>query len=192
VGPPSLSGYRAWGNRPGRVYELFINRLRHPYELCPMLTSSMIGLQIHRTRLFASTGRGVLRRFYSQAPAPPERRPKGDDMCALAFVHRKAQARAKPRVAARRALKRAQVVGAAASLFGSVASGVFGAVFSAASWFVANEGARKWLSTIGATMLFLTIPLLIIGGYCMDWLEKDKPQRGSKVARYDEDDNEEY
>ena len=115
---------------------------------------------------------------------------KGDDMCALAFVRRKAQASIKPRLTARRALDRAQVVGAAAGLFGGVAAGVFGSVFMAASWFVTNEGARHWLSTTGTMLLFLTIPLLIIGGYCLDWLEKDKPQRGSKVARYEDDDDE--
>jgi hypothetical protein len=111
-------------------------------------------------------------------------------MCTLAFIRRKAQAGVKPRVTGRRALERAQVVGAAVGLFGALVSGVFGAMFTAASWFVANEGARHWLSTTGTVWLFLTIPLLIIGGYCMDWVEKDKPQRYSKVLRYEDDDEE--
>jgi len=93
-------------------------------------------------------------------------------------------------VAWRRALDRAQVVSAAAGLFGGGAAGVFGGVFTAASWFVANEGARRLLSTTGAVLLFLTIPLLIIGGFCMDWLEKDKPRRDPKVVRYEDDDEE--
>jgi hypothetical protein len=38
--------------------------------------------------------------------------------------------------------------------------------------------------------LFLTIPLLIIGGCCLDWLEKDKPQRAYRVVRYEDDDEE--
>ncbi|HEU0177161.1 MAG TPA: hypothetical protein VFV58_23095 [Blastocatellia bacterium] len=110
----------------------------------------------------------------------------------MAFVRRKAPAGAKPRVTGRRAIEQAQVACVVAGLFGGVASAMFGGVFTAASWFVANEGARRWLSTSGAILLFLTIPLLIIGGYCMDWIEKDKPQRGSKVVRYeDEDDDEE-
>jgi hypothetical protein len=115
-------------------------------------------------------------------------------MCALAFVRirQKAQAVVKPRVTGRRALVQAQAMGAAAGLFGGVGSGVFGGVFMAASWFVSNAGARQWLSTTGSVLLFLTIPLLIIGGCCLDWLEKDKPQRGSKVVRYRyEDDDEE-
>ena len=111
-------------------------------------------------------------------------------MRASAFINRKAQVGVKLLVRGRRALKQAQVVGAAAGLFGGVVSGVFGAVSTAAGWFVANEGARQWLSTAGSILLFLTIPLLIIGGCCLDWMEKGKPQRGSKVARYEVDDEE--
>jgi uncharacterized membrane protein YfcA len=109
-------------------------------------------------------------------------------MNASAFAHRKAEA--KPRMTWRRAFERAQVAGAAAGLFGGVASGGFGAVFMAASWFVTNEGAHQWLSTTGTLSLFLTIPLLIIGGCCLDWLEKDKPQRAYRVVRYEGDDEE--
>jgi hypothetical protein len=87
-------------------------------------------------------------------------------------------------------LEQSQLLSAAAGLFGGVASAMLGSVFTAASWFVANEGARHWLSTAGTVLLFLTIPLLIFGGYCMDWMEKDKPQRHSKVVRYEDDDEE--
>ena len=90
----------------------------------------------------------------------------------------------------RRAIERAQVACVAAGLFGGVASAMFGGVFTAASWLVANEGARHWLSNTGAILLFLTIPLLIIGGFCLDWLEKDNPKRDPKVARYEDDDEE--
>src|SRR5215813_13650345 len=116
--------------------------------------------------------------------------PRGDDMCVLAFIRRKAQAGVKPRVTRRLLIKQAQVMGAAGGLFGGVASGAFGAVFMAASWFVTNAGARQWLSTTGTVSLFLTIPLLIIGGCCLDWLEKDKPQRAYRVVRYEGDDEE--
>ncbi|HEY7184529.1 MAG TPA: hypothetical protein VIC84_24035 [Blastocatellia bacterium] len=111
-------------------------------------------------------------------------------MNALAFVHRKAQAGVKPQAIWRRALEQAQVLGVVAGLVGGVSAGMFGLVLTAASWFVANEGARSWLSTTGAILLFLTIPLLIIGGFCMDWLEKDNPKRDPKGARYEDDDEE--
>jgi hypothetical protein len=111
-------------------------------------------------------------------------------MNASAFVLRKAQRGAPSHLRRRHTVEQAQVAGAAAGLFGGVASAMFGAVFTGASWLVANEWARHWLSTTGAILLFLTIPLLIIGGFCMDWLEKDKPQGGAKGARYEDDDEE--
>src|SRR5262245_15203442 len=111
-------------------------------------------------------------------------------MNTLALIHRKAQAGAKPRIARRRAIEQAQVMGVVAGLVGGASSGAFGAVFTGASWLVANEGARRWLSTTGAILLFLTIPLLIIGGFCMDWLEKDNQQRDPKGATYEDDDEE--
>src|SRR4030095_902069 len=111
-------------------------------------------------------------------------------MNASAFVHRKAQAGAKPRMTRRRVIETWHLVGAAAALFGGVTSGMFGAVFMAASWFVNNEGARQWLSTTGTVSLFLTIPLLIISGCCLDLLEKEKPQRAYRVVRYEDDDEE--
>jgi hypothetical protein len=111
-------------------------------------------------------------------------------MYASAFVRRKAQAVTKPHVTRRRAIEQAQVMGMIAGLVGGGAAGIFGSVFTATSWLVANEGARRWLSTTGAILLFLTIPLLIIGGFCMDWLEKDKSHRDPKGARYEDDDEE--
>jgi apolipoprotein N-acyltransferase len=109
-------------------------------------------------------------------------------MYASAFVRRKEQAGEKSRLAWRRATEQAQIACAAAGLFGGVASAMFGAVFTGASWFVANEGARSWLSTAGAILLVLTIPLLILGGFCMDWLEKEDPRRDPKGARYEDDE----
>jgi hypothetical protein len=77
------------------------------------------------------------------------------------------------------------VVGLAGGLFAATS----GAVFTVASWFVANEGVRQWLSTAGTVLFFLTIPLVIFGGFCMDWVEKNKPHRGYKVTRYEDDDD---
>jgi hypothetical protein len=111
-------------------------------------------------------------------------------MNALALIHRKSQAGAKQQPTWRRAIEQAQVMGMVAGLVGGGAAGAFGSVFTAASWLVANKGARQWLSTTGAILLFLTIPLLIIGGFCMDWLEKDNPRRDRKAPRYEDDEDE--
>ena len=111
-------------------------------------------------------------------------------MFALVFTRLKAQTDIRGRETSKGALERAQIVGAMAGLFGSVASALFGAIFTVAGWLAQNEGARQWLSTTGTVLFFLTIPLLIISGYCMDWLEKDRPKRNSKVVNYEDDDEE--
>ena len=95
---------------------------------------------------------------------------------------------AAPRLTIRRLLVKAQALGAMGGLIGGIFSALFGAGFTAASWLAANQGARQWLSTVGTTLFFLTVPLLIFGGYCMDWMEKGKPQHHSKVVRYEDED----
>jgi hypothetical protein len=108
-------------------------------------------------------------------------------MKVLPFTPRAAQAGIEPRVTGKRALKQAQVIGALAGLVGGVVAGFFGAVLTAASWFAINAGARRLFSTTGTVLLLLTIPLLIFGGYCLDWMEKDMPRRNPKVVRYEDD-----
>jgi hypothetical protein len=93
-----------------------------------------------------------------------------------------------PRPTIRRLLANAQTLGAVGGLTGGIFSALFGAGFTAASWLMANQGARHWLSTIGTALFYLTIPLLIFGGYCMDWMEKDNTQRHSKIVRYEDED----
>ncbi len=96
---------------------------------------------------------------------------------------------AAPQPTIRRLLAKAQALGAVGGLTGGIFSALFGAGFTVAGWLTANQGARQWLSTLGTTLFFLTIPLLIFGGFCMDWMEKDKPQRHSKVVRYEDEDD---
>jgi hypothetical protein len=121
--------------------------------------------------------------------AAPEQ-PKGDDMNASAFTHQNAQAVMKPRITGRRAPTQAQTLGAIVGLVGGAGVAMFGAAFTAVSWFMTNGSARQWLSTTGTALLFLTIPLLMFGGYCLDWMERDKPQHYSKVAHYEDNDEE--
>jgi len=110
-------------------------------------------------------------------------------MNVLPFTHRAAQAGVKTHVTGARALTQAQVMGALAGLVGGGVAGLFGAALTAASWFVVNDGARHLFSTAGAVLLFLTIPLMIFGGYCLDWMEKDMPRRYSKAVRYEDEDD---
>jgi hypothetical protein len=115
--------------------------------------------------------------------------PIGDDMNTLILARQNAQAGKKRNATVQRRLQKAQTLGAVAGLVGGILAALFGAFFTAAGWFAANEGARQWLSTAGTILLVLTIPLIIFGGYCMDWMDKDKPQRYSKVARYENEDD---
>jgi len=108
-------------------------------------------------------------------------------MNASVLTHQNAQAVIKPRPTARRAPTQAQTLGAIVGLAGGAGVAMFGAAFTAASWFVTDESARRLLSTTGTALFFLTVPLLILGGYCLDWMERDKPQHYSKVARYEDD-----
>src|SRR5262245_58619136 len=118
-------------------------------------------------------------------PRAAQRQPKGDDMKVLPFTPRAAQAGIGARVTGAGALKQAQAIGALVGLVGGVVAGLFGAVLTAASWFVINAGARHLFSSTGTVLLYLTIPLMIFGGCCLDWMEKDMPRRDPKVARYE-------
>src|SRR5262245_19680823 len=50
------------------LYDFFINRLRHPYELCPMLIALMVKPDTRRTRLLAWPEWGLLRLLYASPP----------------------------------------------------------------------------------------------------------------------------
>ncbi|MEP7341465.1 MAG: hypothetical protein ABI977_27285 [Acidobacteriota bacterium] len=111
-------------------------------------------------------------------------------MNALAFVHQNAPSDVKTQTAGGRVLAKAQVIGTVVGLAGGLAAGISGSIMTVASWLTANEGARHWLHTAGTSLFFLTIPLIILGACCLDWIEKDKPQGRSRAACYDDDDDE--
>jgi hypothetical protein len=118
-----------------------------------------------------------------------QRRSERQDVNTSPSVRRASRSEAATPLTIRRLLAKAQALGAVGGLIGGIFSGLFGAGFTAASWLTTNQGVRQWLSTAGTALFFLTIPLLIFGGYCMDWMEKDKPQHRSKVARYEDMDD---
>ena len=118
-----------------------------------------------------------------------QRRSEREDVKRFVAQPPASRTEATPRLMIRRLFAKAQVLGAVGGLAGGIFSALFGAAFTAASWLTRNQGARQWLSTIATALFFLTVPLLIFGGYCMDWIEKDKPQRHSKVVRYEDEDD---
>jgi hypothetical protein len=80
-------------------------------------------------------------------------------------------------------LAQAQLVGAMVGLAGGLAAAVSGSLLTAASWFTSNADAQQWLSAAGSMLLCLTIPLIILGAFCMDWVEKKRTQHRLKVVR---------
>lgn len=81
-----------------------------------------------------------------------------------------------------------QITGAAVGLIGGFGAGISGGLLTAVSWTSANQAARHWLSSAGSTLLLLTIPLIIMGAFCLDWLEKNQPQRQTKPTLNNNDE----
>ena len=98
-------------------------------------------------------------------------------MDTLAFEKTSIRQDIKSREATSDMLTKLQVIGILAGLGGGTVAGISGSLFTLASWFVANEFTKHWLSTIGSSLLLLTIPLIILSGYCLDWEAKEKPRR---------------
>jgi hypothetical protein len=114
------------------------------------------------------------------------RNEKGKDMNSLTLKQIDVQLASKERVAQAvgpRRLTKIYSVGAIIGLFGGATVALFGSILTGASWFVANAATRQLLSVTGSVLLFMTIPLIVLGACCLDWMEKDKPGIGSKIAR---------
>jgi hypothetical protein len=160
--------------------------LRHPYARRNMLISSMMNHQ--EKQPVGSQGRGGA----AEGRAPGSRDDlgpaKGADMNALVFANHEIETKAEPRAMVRDRLANAQSLGAVFGLAGGVLAGLLGALLTAACWFVADAGAHHLLSEIGTALFFMTIPLIIFGGYCMDWMEKDRSRQRSGAARYEDGD----
>jgi hypothetical protein len=119
---------------------------------------------------------------------------KGNDMNSLTLKQTGMRSGSNERVAqavGSRRVTKIYSVGAIIGLFGSATVSLVGSILMGASWFVANDGSRQLLSVTGSVLLFMTIPLIVLGACCLDWMEKDKSGIGSKTARpeYEEDDN---
>lgn len=108
-------------------------------------------------------------------------------MKALAFTQISTPLRANSQPASHRLLAKMQVVGVVIGLGGGVGSGLLGALLIAAGWLTGNSDAQHWLSTAGSALLFLTIPLIILSAFCLDWIEKREPRGISKAMRFDDE-----
>lgn len=77
--------------------------------------------------------------------------------------------------------------GAAFGLIGGIASALMGALLTVIAWLSSDLSAAHALSHWGTILLCLTVPLILLGGYCLDLLDGSKP----KPNRFDDDDDDE-
>jgi len=85
----------------------------------------------------------------------------------------------KPSAGGRRLRRRWQIVGAVIGLGGTVIAVLSGGLLSISAWLVTDQAMRHWLSTAGSVLLLLTIPLVILAAFCLDWADTQHgPNRG--------------
>lgn len=64
-----------------------------------------------------------------------------------------------------------EAVAAFVCLAGGLFAALLGSVLTAITW-IAGADAHPWVRGVGTTFLVITIPLLILAGYCLDWAER--------------------
>lgn len=70
--------------------------------------------------------------------------------------------------------------GALVGLLGGIVAPLSGSLLTAFAWIVGPTWHGFALRTIGAVLLFLTIPLLLFGAHCLDLSDKAAGKRGSR------------
>jgi hypothetical protein len=76
-----------------------------------------------------------------------------------------------------------RAAGAVLGLVGGGLCALLGSLLTALSWLVREPQGKQLVHTLGGDMLCLTIPLLLLGGVCLDWWEKGAPTSRSKVGQ---------
>ena len=56
---------------------------------------------------------------------------------------------------------------------GGIIAALIGSVLTVSTW-ILGAAPHPWLRGLGTAFLILTIPLLIVSGYCLDWMERDR------------------
>jgi hypothetical protein len=68
--------------------------------------------------------------------------------------------------------------GAFCCFTGGIGTALLGSVLTAITW-ILGAPQHAWLRGTGTALLIVTIPLLILAGYCMDWAERN-PNKSNK------------
>jgi hypothetical protein len=64
-----------------------------------------------------------------------------------------------------------QAVGACCCFVGGILAALIGSLLTATTWLL-GATAHPWVRGAGTALLIVTIPLLILAGYCLDWMEQ--------------------
>ena len=59
---------------------------------------------------------------------------------------------------------------------GGIFAGIVGSLLTASTWILDAE-QHPWVRGVGTALLIATIPLLILAGYCLDWMEQGRKNR---------------
>ena len=64
-----------------------------------------------------------------------------------------------------------EATGAFCCFTGGIGAALFGCILTATTWILGAQ-LHPWLHGFGTALLLVTIPLLILSGYCLDWMER--------------------
>ena len=80
-----------------------------------------------------------------------------------------------------------EAIAACCCFVGGMGTGLVGCLVTAVGWILGGP-QHPWVRGLGTALLIVTIPLLILSGYCMDWMEReaDKRAKGSSWRRSQE------
>jgi high-affinity Fe2+/Pb2+ permease len=75
-------------------------------------------------------------------------------------------------------------LGAIFGLSGGIIAALIGSVLIASTWITSAGEILSYEQLMGTVLLFLTIPLLILGAHCLDLMERRKDR--TRKIRFDE------
>jgi hypothetical protein len=73
-------------------------------------------------------------------------------------------------------------LGAICGLSGGMVTCLFGCVLTVLAW-VSSGSQGRYEGTAGTVLLFLTIPLLVIGAHCLDLVDRDNDRTALKRTK---------
>ena len=68
---------------------------------------------------------------------------------------------------------------------GGLVAALIGSILTAGTW-IWGAAPHPLMRGIGTTLLILTIPLLILAGHCMDWMEREQKQSRRELHGHSE------